>query len=159
MSNLRAWVTPLTIGSFLTMGVTGVLMFFHLDSGFNKLVHEWSGWVIIAGVIAHLALNWRPFVTYFKRPLARLLIAAGVTVLAISFWPVQGQGNPMQSVFKAINNANVATVIELSGHDLSTGLARLAKAGFEAQPGVTVSTLTAGKRGPQIQFIEALFSQ
>lgn len=36
----REWATPLTIGSFLLIAVTGVLMFFHLDSGLNKLAHE-----------------------------------------------------------------------------------------------------------------------
>lgn len=43
MSSLRKWATPLTIGSFLLMGVTGILMFFHLDIGLNKLAHEWAG--------------------------------------------------------------------------------------------------------------------
>ena len=30
MSTLRNWATPLTVATFLFMGVTGVLMFFHL---------------------------------------------------------------------------------------------------------------------------------
>ena len=37
----REWATPLTIGAFGLMSVTGMLMFFHLDTGFNKLAHEW----------------------------------------------------------------------------------------------------------------------
>ena len=44
----RESATPLTIGSFLLIAITGVLMFFHLDSGLNKLAHEWLGWAMIA---------------------------------------------------------------------------------------------------------------
>ena len=36
----RDWATPLTIGAFGLLAVTGVLMFFHPDSGLNKAVHE-----------------------------------------------------------------------------------------------------------------------
>lgn len=39
----REIATPLTIGIFLIMSVTGILMFFHWDTGFNKLAHEWLG--------------------------------------------------------------------------------------------------------------------
>ena len=37
----RDWATPVTIGSFGLMAITGLLMFFHLDSGLNKTAHEW----------------------------------------------------------------------------------------------------------------------
>jgi hypothetical protein len=42
------WATPLTIGTFTLMAVTGMLMFFHADIGLNKTAHEWLGWVMIA---------------------------------------------------------------------------------------------------------------
>jgi len=69
MSTLRNWATPLTVATFLFMGVTGILMFFHMDSALNKLLHEWGGWLMVIGVLAHLLLNWRPFTSYLKRPL------------------------------------------------------------------------------------------
>ena len=54
----REWATPLTIGLFILMAVTGILMFFHLDSRLNKLAHEWLGWLFVVGVVAHAAANW-----------------------------------------------------------------------------------------------------
>jgi cytochrome b561 len=53
MKIAREWATPLTIGSFGLMATTGILMFFHLDSGLNKTAHEWLGWVMVAVVAAH----------------------------------------------------------------------------------------------------------
>lgn len=159
MSKLRSWATPLTIGSFLVMGVTGTLMFFHLDTGLNKLAHEWAGWAMLVGVAAHLVLNWRAFSTYFKRPVASVFMAAGAVVLALSFWPVSGAGNPMLSVLQAIAEADVATVVSLSGHDLDAGLERLADAGFDAQADTAIHDLTGGERGQQMKVISALFSE
>ena len=43
MALQRQWTTPLVAGSFLLMGATGILMFFHWDTGLNKTVHEWLG--------------------------------------------------------------------------------------------------------------------
>ena len=47
MSSLRKWATPLTVASFLIMGVTGILMFFHLDSGLNGPLQEWAGGLML----------------------------------------------------------------------------------------------------------------
>jgi hypothetical protein len=33
LNEQRPWITPLVIGTFLLMAVTGSPMFFHLDSG------------------------------------------------------------------------------------------------------------------------------
>ena len=58
LQTLRPWATPLTIGSFALMATTGILMFFHLDSGLNKVAHEWLGWAMVAGVALHATVNW-----------------------------------------------------------------------------------------------------
>jgi len=56
------------------MGVAGVLTFFHLDSGLNKIVHEWASWAMLIGVGAHLVLNWRALAGYFGRSVALCLL-------------------------------------------------------------------------------------
>ncbi len=158
MSDLRSWATPLTIGSFLIMGTTGGPMFFHLDSGFNTPLHEWAGWAMVIGVSAHLVLNWRAFKGYFERPMARTVMAGCAGLLALSFWPIAGGGNPMQAVLRAIDSADVALVVQLSGLDMETGLQRLAQAGFEAAPGTAIHALTGGDRDQQMQIVGALFA-
>lgn len=157
MKSLRAWATPLTIGSFLIMGVTGSLMFFHLDSGLNKLVHEWAGWAIVAGVAAHVVLNWRAFGIYFRRPFARLLMAGSAVVLALSFYPASGGGSPVGAMMQALGKSDVQTVIALSGQPLETGLARLQAAGMQASADTEIAALTGGDRSRQMEVIQALF--
>ncbi len=157
MKSLRKWATPLTIGSFLIMSVTGVLMFYHLESGLNKTVHEWAGWVMIAGASAHLLMNWRAFSTYFKRPLATGIIATGALVLVLSFVPISGGDSPVDAVLAAMDNADVAVVIALSGRDVDQGLAMLAEAGMSAQPNSPMQALTGGDRHRQMELIKVLF--
>ena len=54
----RDWITPITMGAFGLLATTGVLMFFHIDSGLNEAVHEWLSWVLLGGVALHAAVNW-----------------------------------------------------------------------------------------------------
>lgn len=79
----RSWATPLTVGAFPLISVTGILMFFHLETGLSKAAHEWLGWFLVAGVAAHLWLNGRAFTTYFKRPAAVAIMGAGALVLLL----------------------------------------------------------------------------
>jgi len=160
MSALRNWATPLTTASFLVMGVTGVLMFFHLDSGLNSFLHEWGGWLMVLGVVAHLLLNWRPFTTYLKRPVARVILGGGVVLLVLSFWPALGGGggHPAQMVMQAMARSDVATVIALSGHELQAGLDALGAAGMTAEGTTTIAELTGGSRDQQKQVIDLLFA-
>ncbi len=157
---IRSWATPLTIGSFLIMGISGILMFFHLNIGVSKVVHEWAGWVMVIAVVAHVVLNWRAFGTYFKRPMAKGIMAACAVVLAVSLVPASGGGgSPVRPVMMAIGQADVETVIALSGLPLEEGLKRLKVAGFTAQEGMTMPALTKGDRDLQTQVIQTLFVQ
>ena len=161
MKSLRKWATPLTVATFLIMGVTGTLMFFHLETTLGKVIHEWAGWLMLAGVGAHLVLNWRPFTTYLKRPLAMGIMGGGALLLAVTFLPIgpTGGGNPMMAVMQAMETAELETVIALSGKDLDTGLAALKDAGFDAGADKTLGDLSGGNRGMQFQVIETLFTR
>jgi hypothetical protein len=86
----RPWITPLVMGAFLLSAVTGVLMFFHLDSGLNKLAHEWLSWAMVGGVLLHAALNLPAFKRYFGQKTALTVMGAFALVLALSFIPAAG---------------------------------------------------------------------
>ena len=47
---LRRWATPLTIGAFVFMAVTGILMFFEVRLGIIKVAHEWLSWLMVIAV-------------------------------------------------------------------------------------------------------------
>ena len=89
---LNAWAGPVTIGSFAVVAVTGALMFFHLNTGLMKLAHEWLGWLLVVGAVAHVAVNWNPFLAYFSRPAGIAILSIFLVLGIASTIPVGGAG-------------------------------------------------------------------
>ena len=49
---MKTWAGPLTIGSFVVVAVTGILMLFHIDGGLAKHPHEVASIVLVIAAIA-----------------------------------------------------------------------------------------------------------
>lgn len=150
----RDWATPLTIGVFLLMAATGLLMFFHLDTGLQKILHEWLGWGLVAVVAAHALANWRGFVRYFKPSVSRrapAVIGLCALLLAATFVvrPAQeaDEAPPPVIALRAMGQAPLAQVAPLFGHDAASAQRVLADAGLTVTDGQqTLQQITAGDR-------------
>jgi len=143
---LRSWATPLTIGSFLLIAVTGVLMFFHLNTGLNKAAHEWLGWFLLVGVGAHLWLNWRAFSTYFNRRGALAIMGVFVAVLLASFAPISGGEAelPIRQMVENMTQAPLESVAVVAGKTPDAVLADLAATYPQVSAQQSISDLTGG---------------
>lgn len=160
MKMIRKFATPLTMGAFLLSAVTGVLMFFHLDTGLNKAAHEWLSWAMVIGVALHIAVNYRAFSLYLKKPLALGVVGVFAAFLLASFFPLAGTaGSPVAAIMQGLGQASVERVIALTGEDISAGLARLDAIGVTAEPGQTIAVLAGGDRGQQAAILSALLSE
>ncbi len=155
----REWATPLTIGSFLLIAATGVLMFFHLDSGLNKLAHEWLGWIMLAAVALHSTMHFKSFQRYFSRPAALAVILLFVGLFAASFVAPSGQSSksPPALAIEAVLNAPLDKVAALAGKDTQTVLAQLDSAGLHAAADQSLSAMS-GERGQQMQALKIVFA-
>ena len=124
----REWATPITIGAFGLLAVTGVLMFFHLDSGLNKTAHEWLGWVLLGGVAAHLAVNLPAFKRHLTAPRGRAVMAAFALVLGLSFVPLGGasDGPPFKAPIQSLAAAPVPVLAQVAGVSTEAMRQRLA---------------------------------
>ena len=86
----RKWVTPLVGGSFLLIAVTGILMFFHVDTGLNKAAHEWLGLLMVVAVVLHIVLNFKGFKNSFDTFSGRVINGIFIVLLALSFLSLGG---------------------------------------------------------------------
>lgn len=160
----RDWATPLTTGSFLLMALTGVLMFFHLDSGLNKLAHEWLGWVMVAGVGLHAAANWLGFKRHFtSNRTGQVILVVAVLVTAASFirLPASAEGGglpPPVLALRAVAQAPLSSVAPLTGKPAAQLLAELQQAGVPLQSvDQSLEQVAPGNRDLQGQAMRVLF--
>ncbi|MCI5133007.1 MAG: DUF4405 domain-containing protein [Candidatus Electrothrix sp. EH2] len=117
MKITRDWITPITTGAFLLTAVTGILLFFHADTGLNKAVHEWLSWVFLIGAILHLTLNFAPFKQYLTQRKGQVLMGSFVLLLALSFAPIGDEGHhapPFVPPIKALAQAPLTTLAQVA---------------------------------------------
>jgi uncharacterized membrane protein SirB2 len=128
----RPWITPLVIGSFLLLSVTGVLMFFHLNSGLNKTAHQWLSWAMVGGVALHVALNLPAFKRYFIQRTSRWVIALFVILLALSFVPLKEskKAPSYASSVRALTQTPIATLAQVADTSPEEMRTRLEDAGL-----------------------------
>lgn len=150
--SLRPWATPLVAASFLLMAVTGTLMFFHAATGLSKEIHEWAGWVLLAGAGAHVAINWRPLTIHLRRPLAQGILAAGVVAVAISLVPSSEGGAPdIQKMVNSLSTASLSQLAAIGGQTEETVTTRLNQAGLTVtSPDQTIADIAGTDTGARI---------
>jgi len=156
---LRPWATPLVAGAFATMAVTGTTMFFHVETLLAKGLHEWLGWLLLGAGAAHLALNWRAFRCYLKRPLALAIMGAGVAAALATLLPVGPRTGGPGAVIAAVAEAPVPVLAELAGRTEAAVIADLVAAGFAtADARSTVAQLAGDDIGRQLGVLSAVIA-
>lgn len=128
----RPWITPVVIGAFGLSAVTGVLMFFHLDSGLNKTAHEWLSWAMVIGVSLHVLLNLPAFKRYLTQTTGRVVIGLFALVLALSFIPAGGSGGEpgFAPPVRALAKAPITVLAQVAGTSTDEVKAKLQAQGL-----------------------------
>jgi Domain of unknown function (DUF4405) len=132
-TTLKSWATPLVISAFIISGVTGVLLFFHKESGLVKPVHEWLSWALVGGAVLHTAANWKPFRNWFTKRSALAIISVGAIVTAASV-TVPGDsrhGNPMMKISHNLSASSLETLAPVANLTPEEAVAKLEKGGLK----------------------------
>jgi peptidoglycan/LPS O-acetylase OafA/YrhL len=111
----REWVTPITAGAFLLSAATGILMFFHADTGLNKAAHEWLSWVLLGGVALHAMANFAGFKRHLGTRRGQVLVGVFALALLFSFAPLGKKGEPpFAAPIRALSQAPLATLAQVA---------------------------------------------
>ena len=159
MASIRQWATPVTIGAFFFSGTTGMLMFFHWQSGIQVLAHEWLGGFLITGGLAHAIGNGNAFANYFKQPVARGVLATFALLLIASFFiPAPPKNSPQAVAMKALADTPLTLVAQVAKKEPSQLLAQLRQAGFKADTSATtIHTITHGNKQAEKKAWQVVF--
>lgn len=127
----RNYVTPFISLVFLVVGISGILMLFHIFDGYTEVVHEFLGLFFVICAVFHIILNWKALKIHFKKGVF-IPAASAVAVISILFI-IQQQYDPkldtivieriikapIDDVFKALQVDSFAAVERLEANGIS----------------------------------------
>lgn len=154
--------TPLTIGSFILMAATGVLMFFHLDSGLNKDAHEWLSWVFLLGVGLHITRNLPSLQRHLKTKAGIGIVSVFLTVLALStFAPSEKDGRPpISTILAQLSQAPIESLAVIADLPLEDLQQRLNSQGINVtDSSASLKDLTHGNKEKTMSAIKEIFTK
>ena len=154
---MKSWATPLAAGTFIILAVTGILMFFKINVGYIKPVHEWLSWAMVIGVVFHTIANWKPFISYFSKMPSLSIIGTGliITMLSVLMPPTNG-GNPGMKMIKVLGTAKIETIADIAGQKSDDLITKLEQKGISAAgASMTVKEIAAlsGKKEKDILWV------
>ena len=144
-ASLKSWATPLAVGTFSIIAVTGMLLFFDIEIGFVEPVHKWASWAFVAGVLLHVISNWKALTHYFSSKPALAIIGTAMVVLVATLLPFgekEENENPAKMAAYALSSSSletVALVVKSTPDVLSTQLA--AKGLVVSSPTATIEQI------------------
>ena len=153
---LKAWAGPLTMGTFVVMTVTGVLMFFHLNVGMVKLLHEWLSWLFVAGAVAHLAVNWGPFLAYWRKPFAVGMMATLLVIGALALLPLGSRGSrpPFMAALRSLEQSSLSVVAQVAKRSPEAVMEELTKQGLRVRDATqTISAIATDNDKPSLEIL------
>ncbi len=156
----RSWVTPITAGAFLLSGVTGILIFFHLESGTGKFMHEWLGWVLLGGAALHVVANYTGLKSHLGTLRGQLLVGIFAVALLLSFLPLGGADEPpFMPPIRALSQLPLSTLAQVARISPEQLRDRLSKAGIQpTSDQQTLDELAGPDMGRQMHVMESIFT-
>ena len=126
MKKLGSWVTPITLGSFLLIGATGLLMFFEVRGSLIVVAHEWLSPVLVLGACLHIWLNWSAVRAHLSRARGLILVGLSTSLLVIAVVPFDetaqvawehghGQERTDRRAAAVLLEGRISSVAELTG--------------------------------------------
>ena len=132
--NIQKISTSLTIGAFIVVLITGLLLFFDISTGSIRATHEWMSLFFALTSLLHIYSHQKIFVRYFSNKYLYLIstgLILGGVLFAISFNDIYSSGIAFERISKA-KIIHLAPIFDTSPDEL---IFKLKKAGVS-----TVST-------------------
>mgnify|MGYP003576321812 CR=1 FL=1 len=137
----RNYVTPFISLTFLVVGISGVLMFFHLFDGYTEVVHEFLGLFFFICAIFHVILNWKALKIHFKRGVFMPATLA-LTLISLLFI-VEQQYSPKVDtiILERISKASIADAFKALQLDSLKAAKKLEAKGISIKKATTLGDI------------------
>lgn len=156
-SLLRRYITQATIALAVVVGLTGVMMFFHVAKGEVEGVHEWLGMAFAVVALLHGVRHRHVIGTMLGQTRMRVL-AAVVAAAAVAFvaMPSDKGPNPFRQASQVVMQAplqDLAPVVGVTPQELA---ARLNGAGFAVtDTSQSIQMIASAQNADPVQVMQA----
>ncbi len=118
-SFLKESATSLTALIFLVVGITGVMMYFHILDKYTEALHENLGLAFVVVAVLHVFYNWSSMKRYFPKKLFHVFSVI-VLVVSLAFIVSVKEGeNPKKTIIHSTLKAPLAVSSALFGKDVA----------------------------------------
>ncbi len=108
----RGFTTPMIGILSLVVGISGVLLFFHIGHKLLGTMHEWLAMAFVVAILIHVYTNWSGFKRHFKNPLA-WVIAAAILTTSTGFVLGSAGESPVKFLVHTITKVEVSRLAPL----------------------------------------------
>lgn len=142
---VRSWATPLTIGAFVMMAMTGILMFFGWTAGLTTVAHQWLSWFFLLGAGGHIAANWRPLRNHLKAAWGRASLACFAILLIASLFTWGQVTGPQleRPIMLTLVDAPLSSLASITHRSPDAMIERFRAHGVRADPHQTIRDVAA----------------
>lgn len=131
--------TSLASVVFFVVGISGVMLYFHIfDAGIKEL-HEILGLVFVGAALLHIIANWRQMKTYFSKKVF-IVAALGAILVSVSLidFSKADKPNPKKIIINSVLQAPIEDAVDLLGSDMATVKTKFQKEGIEFENAISI---------------------
>lgn len=115
----KRYISIILTAVFLVVSITGILMFFMIESHAMNKAHAWLGIAFVAIGIYHLIKNFTPFKNYLKYKSSFAIL---ILILLLSTWYINPKSeeltSPKKEIMKAVFMQPLLTVSKFFKKDV-----------------------------------------
>ena len=159
-NRMREWATPISIGAFVLSATTGIMLFFNMQLGLVRPVHEWCSWLLVLGALFHTFVNRAVFKRYFSKPLGLSIITFFFLLICISVLAPDDleKHHPFNRVSEALIESPLFEVALIANHKPEEVVSMLRSQGIQADSTVqTIRDIAEKNKKNPLRILDAIF--
>lgn len=137
----RNYITPFISLVFLVVGLSGLLMFFHLLDGYTEILHEYLGVFFVICAIFHIIINWKALKIHFKKGVF-LPALLGVLTMSVVLIILERMHPPVDTILiNKLIKAPIDDAFKVLEVDYSEASKRLETNGISIEKAMTMEDI------------------
>jgi len=147
--------TSFTFFLFIVLGVSGILMFFHVFDDYLETVHEILGLAFVLASSFHILYNWKQMKRYFSKT---IFLISGILIFFISLMLgfLGEDQDPRDVIIESLLNTPISISFVVLSNNYEKTKTKLEEMGIVINGSTTIEEISKNNGISQRQIVEAI---